>query len=175
MALERLWAGWRSDYIEGVVAGERPEGCLFCGLQAADDASSLILERTPLVYAVMNAYPYASGHVMVIPVRHEATFTGLTDEEAAAVMAEARRVAAAVEAEYRPEGMNVGINVGRAGGAGVPEHLHLHVVPRWHGDTNFMTSIAETRVLPETLADSHRRLAARLAATPEAPSGPRGA
>jgi ATP adenylyltransferase len=175
VALDRLWAGWRSAYIDGVVAGERPEGCLFCGLQTEDDATALILERTPLEYAVMNAYPYSSGHVMVIPVRHEATFTGLTDDEATALMAEAQRVAAAVEAEYRPEGMNVGINVGRAGGAGVPEHLHLHVVPRWAGDTNFMTSIAETRVLPESLADSHRRLAARLAATPEAASGATGA
>lgn len=175
MALERLWAGWRSAYIEGVVAGERPEGCLFCGLQTLDDASALILERTPLVYTVMNAYPYTSGHVMVIPVRHEASFTGLTDAEATALMVAARRVARAVEAEYLPEGLNVGINVGRAGGAGVPEHLHVHVVPRWHGDTNFMTSIAETRVMPETLADSYRRLADRLAATPEAASGPSGA
>lgn len=171
MALERLWAGWRSAYIEGVVAGERPEGCLFCGLQALDDESALILERTPLVYTVMNAYPYTSGHVMVIPVRHEASFTGLTDEEAAALTVAARRVARAVEAEYLPEGLNVGINVGRAGGAGVPEHLHVHVVPRWHGDTNFMTSVAETRVLPESVADSYRRLRRRLEAGPEAGPG----
>ncbi|MFM7059592.1 MAG: HIT family protein [Actinomycetes bacterium] len=171
MALDRLWAGWRSAYIDDVVTGGRPEGCLFCGLQEAEDEAALILERTPLVYAVMNAYPYCSGHVMVIPVRHEATFTGLTDPEAAALMAEARRIATAVEAEYRPEGLNVGINVGRAGGAGVPEHLHLHVVPRWHGDTNFMTAVAETRVLPESVDASRRRLLARLATIPEADSG----
>ena len=166
MSLERLWAGWRREYIEDVVAGERPEGCLFCALQALDDAEALILERTPLVYAVMNAHPYSSGHVMVIPVRHEASFTGLTEAEATALSVEAQRLARAIEIEYRPDGLNVGINVGRAGGAGIPEHLHLHVVPRWHGDTNFMTSVSEARVLPETLADSHRRLAARLAATP---------
>lgn len=175
MALERLWAGWRSAYIDDVVSGGRPEGCLFCGLQGADDASALILERTPLVYTVMNAYPYTSGHVMVIPVRHEATLTGLTEAEATALMAQARRIATAVETEYRPEGLNLGINVGRAGGAGVPEHLHLHVVPRWHGDTNFMTSVAETRVLPESVAASRERLLARLAATPEAGSTADGA
>lgn len=171
MALDRLWAGWRSTYIDEVVTAGRPAGCLFCGLQRADDADALILERTPLVYAVMNAYPYASGHAMVVPVRHEASFTGLTDDEAAALIAEARRIATAIEAEYRPEGLNVGINVGRAGGAGVPEHLHLHVVPRWPGDTNFMTSVAETRVLPESVADSYRRLRRRLEAGPEAGPG----
>ena len=175
MALDRLWAGWRSAYVDGAASGGRPDGCLFCDLRTLDDASALIVERTPLVYTVMNAFPYTSGHVMVIPVRHEAAFTGLTEAEATALMARARRIAAAVEAEYRPDGLNLGINVGRAGGAGVPEHLHLHVVPRWHGDTNFMTSVAETRVLPESVSASRDRLLARLAATPEAASGAHGA
>lgn len=172
MGLERLWAGWRHDYIERVTAGPRPDGCLFCGLAALDDADALILERSEHTFTLMNAYPYTSGHVMVLPTRHEAAFTALSPDEATDLMAAAQRAARVVEAVYRPEGLNLGINVGRAAGAGVPEHLHLHLVPRWNGDSNFMTAVAETRVLPETLEQSYARLRAGIAAEPPSDGRP---
>jgi ATP adenylyltransferase len=160
MSLERLWAGWRSSYIDESVAGTRPDGCLFCGLPALDDAEALILERASSSYAVMNAYPYTSGHVMVAPDRHVGSITELDGGEAAALMHGVQRATAVVEAVYRPQGVNVGINMGRAAGAGIPDHVHVHVVPRWDGDTNFMTSVAEARVLPESLRHSYEKLRA---------------
>jgi len=158
MTLERLWAGWRAGYIETVVTAPAADECLFCILARSDDDEAQILARDDLVYAVLNAYPYTSGHLMVVPVRHEERLDALTADEAGAVMAMTQRATAAVQAAYRPEGINVGINLGRAAGAGVPGHLHIHVVPRWLGDTNFMTSVAETRVLPEPLSRSCERL-----------------
>ncbi len=116
--------------------------------------------RDEATFAVLNAYPYTSGHVMVAPVRHEAELDGLDDAEARSLMAMMQRATTAVRAAYTPEGMNVGLNIGRAGGAGVPGHLHVHVLPRWAGDTNFMTSVAETRVLPEPLAATLEKLRA---------------
>jgi ATP adenylyltransferase len=161
MSLERLWAGWRSSYIEGIETAPKPGGCLFCGLLAtADDAEALILERAEHSFAVMNAYPYTSGHVMVAPVRHVASITDLDDDEGAALMHATQRATAAVEGAYRPEGVNVGANIGRAAGAGVPGHVHVHVLPRWNGDTNFMTAVAEARVLPESLRYSYDKLRA---------------
>lgn len=164
MSLARLWAGWRSDYIETIDAPSRPDGCLFCGLLAmSDDAEALILERAEPTFTLMNAYPYTSGHVMVSPMRHAASITDLDADEGAALMHATQRAAAAVNAVYRPEGLNVGANIGRAAGAGVPGHLHVHVLPRWSGDTNFMTSVAEARVLPESLRQSYDKLRSALA------------
>ncbi len=159
MSLDHLWAGWRSEYIE---ATARPADgqCLFCALQHLDDTEGMILERTDLTFTVMNAYPYTSGHVMVAPTRHEAMLTGLDPAEATAVMHAVQRASGALEVAYRPQGQNVGLNLGRAGGAGVPDHLHAHVLPRWSGDTNFTTSVAETRVLPEPLRASYDKLVA---------------
>jgi ATP adenylyltransferase len=158
MTLERLWAGWRASYIETVVT--EPEGfdCLFCRLARADEETGLVLERNELAYAVLNAYPYTSGHLMVAPMRHEGELDGLDRDEAMALITMTQRATTAVRAAYGPEGLNVGMNLGRAAGAGVPGHLHVHVLPRWSGDTNFMTSVAETRVLPEALSRSHERL-----------------
>ncbi|MFM7271112.1 MAG: HIT family protein [Actinomycetes bacterium] len=170
MGLDRLWAGWRRDYIEQVTTTPRPEGCLFCGLAALEDEAALILERTEHTFTIMNAYPYTAGHIMVLPRRHEAELTALEPGEAAALMLGAQRAARVLETVYRPEGLNLGINVGRAAGAGVPEHLHVHLVPRWAGDSNFMTAAAETRVLPETLDQSYERLRAGFGAGgPDAP------
>jgi ATP adenylyltransferase len=159
MSLERLWAGWRNAYVTGAVAGpadgsppqsaDDPAHCVFCRIAASGppsvDTGVLWVGRTVLV--VLNAYPYSSGHLMAIPLRHE-------------LWAAARLGVAAQEAAYRPEGVNLGANLGEAAGAGIPRHLHLHAVPRWKGDTNFMTSVADTRVLPETLASSWERLSA---------------
>jgi ATP adenylyltransferase len=119
-----------------------------------------VLARNDAAFAVMNAYPYNSGHLMVAPLRHEPRLGGLSPEEATAVMALTRDASLAVEAAYQPDGINVGMNLGRAAGAGVPNHLHVHVLPRWAGDTNFMTAVAETRVLPESLSTSYEKLLA---------------
>ena len=163
MSLERLWAGWRSNYIEDVAnrPPPAPDGdCLFCRLAAGDPREMMVLARNDAAFAVMNAYPYNSGHLMVAPLRHEPRLGGLSPEEASAVMALTREASLAVEAAYRPDGINVGMNLGRAAGAGVPNHLHVHVLPRWAGDTNFMTAVAETRVLPESLSTSYEKLLA---------------
>jgi ATP adenylyltransferase len=163
VTLEHLWAGWRSSYIEGV-AQQPPEGdpseCLFERLSHGSDAENLVLARDEHAFAVMNAYPYTSGHLMVAPLRHEATLVGLTRAEASSLMALVQDANRALVAAYRPEGINVGANIGRAAGAGVPGHVHVHVLPRWSGDTNFMTSVAEARVLPEPLTHSYEKLRA---------------
>lgn len=166
MSLERLWAGWRSDYVRAVAAAsdgpsterDREDGCLFCTLVTLDDSEGLVLERTELTFSVLNAFPYTTGHLMVVPRRHEERLEALDGEEARALFAALQRAVVALTAAMRPDGMNVGANLGRAGGAGVPGHLHLHALPRWSGDTNFMTVVAEARVLPEDLRTTWRKL-----------------
>ncbi len=162
MTLDRLWAGWRATYINEIATQRAPDDddCLFERLATADPAEALVLARNDRVFAVMNAYPYTSGHLMVAPLRHEATLAALTRDDAAAVMALTQDATAALQAAYSPEGINVGVNIGRAAGAGIPGHVHVHVLPRWNGDTNFMTSVAEARVLPEPLATSYEKLRA---------------
>jgi ATP adenylyltransferase len=156
MAMERLWAGWRSAYVSGMAGGE--DGCLFCTLLAGDDEESLILERGSLSFTVLNAFPYTSGHLMVAPIRHVADLDDLSADEGAAIFAGVRRATAALRDASHPDGFNVGANLGRVAGAGVPGHLHFHAVPRWDGDTNFMTSLAEVRVIPEDLPTTWRKL-----------------
>jgi ATP adenylyltransferase len=161
VTLDHLWAGWRASYIENV-ATQPPatDGCLFCRLLGADPEEALVLTRNDQVFAVMNAYPYTSGHLMVAPVRHEGTLSGLSTEEANALMAMTQDATVAVDRAFRPDGANVGVNIGRAAGAGIPGHVHVHVVPRWNGDTNFMTTAADARVLPEPLRTSWDKLRA---------------
>ena len=160
MTLDRLWAGWRSEYIDAVTAEDRPDGCLFCAVAAGDDDEGGVVAREALTFALLNRYPYTSGHLMVAPRRHVSGLEALTAEEAAALMETTRRATVAVQAAYDPDGLNLGANLGRAAGAGVPGHLHVHVLPRWVGDTNFMTSVAEARVLPEPLDRSLEKLRA---------------
>jgi ATP adenylyltransferase len=165
VALDRLWAGWRSEYISGISGGE--DGCLFCTLLAGEDDESLILERTPHSFTVLNAFPYTSGHLMVAPVRHEAELNGLSADEGAALFAGLQRATRALQAVSRPDAFNVGANLGREAGAGVPGHVHFHAVPRWSGDTNFITAVAEVRVIPEDLRTTWKKLKA---AWPEVPA-----
>jgi len=162
MSLERLWAGWRADYIAESVPPrvDAPEDCLFCALGAAAPEESQVVARNATTFAVLNAYPYTSGHLMVAPLRHEADLDGLDRDEANAVMAMPQQATMALRSAYAPDGINVGMNLGRAAGAGVPGHLHVHVLPRWFGDTNFMTSVAEIRVMPEALTTTLERLRA---------------
>jgi ATP adenylyltransferase len=161
MGLDRLWADWRSAYVSGAEVANDAQGCVICNLvDATDDAEALVLERTADTITVMNLYPYGSGHLMVAPVRHEAAFDDLTDDENVAVARAQVRALRAIRGAYRPDGVNVGANLGRAAGAGVPGHLHVHVLPRWAGDTNFTTAIAEVRVLPEALRTGYEKLKA---------------
>ena len=154
MTLERLWAGWRSRYVSEEAG--KLETCFLCALAALPDDEvvserTLVLERTATTLTVMNLYPYGSGHLLIAPRRHEAELGGLDEHEAQDLMAAQRRAVRAIGDAYGSDGINLGANLGRAAGAGLPDHLHFHALPRWNGDTNFMTAIAETRVLPEAL------------------------
>ena len=163
MALERLDASWRRRYVEQATSGNDADGtdCVFCLLSEApmDEASGGV-DRDEASFVVLNAFPYGSGHVLVLPRRHVAAIDELDEAESAALWRTTTRALRAVTEAYRPDGANLGANLGRAGGAGIPGHLHLHVLPRWGGDTNFMTSVAETRVLPESLEVSFAKLRA---------------
>lgn len=157
-ALERLWAPWRMAYIGGA---HEPAECLFCRVaraRAADDRELLVLARRPHAFLMLNRYPYTGGHLMVAVSGHRARFARLTAEERADLLELVGLAERALETEYHPHGMNFGVNAGRVAGAGFPGHLHMHVVPRWDGDTNFMATVGETRVLPESLARTWTRL-----------------
>ena len=154
-SLDRIWAGWRHSYIESITGDPAPPGCVFCNILSSGkpDEETYILWRHSdgLAFAILNAYPYGSGHLMVMPARHTASPDDLDPGESAAVWAGVQAAVRAVRSAYGPDGLNIGANLGRAAGAGIPDHFHMHVLPRWSGDTNFMTSVAETRVLPEPL------------------------
>ena len=159
MALDRIWAGWRTEYVSHPDTGRTDTACVICNLIAAtDDREALVLERTPDTITVMNLYPYGSGHLMVAPVEHVASLEDLADDALAEFSRAQVRALRAIRAAYDPDGVNLGVNIGRAAGAGVPTHLHVHVLPRWSGDTNFMTAIGNTRVLPEELGESAKKL-----------------
>jgi ATP adenylyltransferase len=161
--VDQLWAGWRLAYIEASDGPriEVPPGMtLFEALLASErpDDETFIVWRGEHCFAVLNAYPYTSGHLMVLPKRPVAALTDLTPDEHTELWAGVRDAVQAVETAYGPDGVNVGANLGKGAGAGVPDHLHIHVLPRWVGDTNFMTAVANVRVMPEALIDSWRRL-----------------
>jgi ATP adenylyltransferase len=160
--LDRFSASWREAYVTSTSASEnsRDEGeCIFCSFaQDEANASSGVLFRDETTYVILNAFPYGSGHLLVLPRRHVADLQELGDEEYEQFFWTIRRTVKAVEAAYAPDGLNVGMNLGLAAGAGIPKHLHAHVLPRWSGDTNFMTSIGETRVLPESLESTWQKV-----------------
>jgi ATP adenylyltransferase len=165
--MKRLWAPWRMDFIREApkTCGPGRRGCLICRLrrQRCDEAN-LILERGRLGFVVMNRYPYNNGHLMIAPNRHVASLERLTGGEWQELLELSRRCLRALRLEMKPAGFNVGLNLGRAAGAGVAEHLHLHIVPRWIGDVNFMPVLAGTKVISEHLDESYRRLRRRLGA-----------
>jgi ATP adenylyltransferase len=147
-------------------AGSPEAACVFCAaLGAGDDRRALILHRGKQAFLILNAFPYASGHLMAVVTRHVGSIEAATPEELAEAMALVQQGTRALDAAYHPDGFNVGLNQGRVAGAGVVGHLHIHVVPRWSGDTNFMPIIGDTRVLPESLETTYDRLAAALAST----------
>jgi ATP adenylyltransferase len=151
-----LWAPWRSEYIEGAHA---PRGCIFCEPESPKpDRERLILHRGRHVFVLLNRYPYAAGHLMVAPYAHAAKLAQLDDEARAELMNRLAQSAAILEATFACEGLNVGANLGKAAGAGFADHLHFHLVPRWSGDVNFMTSIGEIRVIPSHIERSFDQL-----------------
>ena len=162
--MEHLWSPWRLAYITG---GASPEGCVFCGALTDPDAERLMVFRGRACFVILNLFPYNNGHLMVVPNRHIATLVDAQPDELHEMMEFTRLSEIALREAFDPQGLNVGINLGKAAGAGILEHLHIHLVPRWNGDTNFMTVIGQTRVLPQELpvtADRLRPVFERLAA-----------
>jgi ATP adenylyltransferase len=158
--VKRLWAPWRMAWIG---AAKAPAGCIFCeALSTDDDRGRCVLVRSAHAFLLLNAFPYTSGHLMAAVNRHVGVVTDARVDELANAMALVQRAIVALGAEYRPDGYNIGLNQGRAAGAGIEDHLHIHVVPRWNGDSNFMTVVGEARVLPETLGRTWERLRSRL-------------
>ena len=152
--MERLWSPWRLAYVTAV---HTPSDCIFCDAFSRADAE-LVLLRGRTCFVILNLYPYNNGHLMVVPTRHVATLARLTDAEQAEVMTMTRWAEVALTEAFHPQGLNVGINLGQAAGAGVEGHLHVHLVPRWAGDTNFMSVVGQVRVLPEELGQTAARL-----------------
>jgi ATP adenylyltransferase len=154
---KQLWAPWRLEYIR---QADEQEGCVFCRAAEGPDEETLVVRRGEAAFVLLNRFPYSSGHLMVAPYRHAGDFAGLTDAEALDAHRLASQGMAALHATFRPEGYNAGWNLGRVAGAGIVDHVHLHVVPRWSGDTNFMPVLADVKVLPEHLTETRAKLAA---------------
>ncbi len=154
--MNRLWAPWRIIYVSG---SQPVTGCVFCAaLAATDDRQQLLLQRGTAAFLILNAYPYASGHVMVVVNRHVAAVADASLAELTEAMRLVQAATDAIRREYRPDGFNIGINQGRVAGAGVADHLHIHIVPRWAGDVNFMPVLGDVKVLPEALETTYDRL-----------------
>ena len=156
---ERLWAPWRLTYIEAAKDNGSSGGCIFVDMPADNqDRKNLILFRGRLAFVMLNAFPYTNGHLMVAPYKHTANLSELDDNELLEINQLVRNACGWITKAYRPDGFNIGVNLGEAAGAGIPTHVHWHIVPRWNGDTNFMTTIGEVRVLPQSLEESYDRL-----------------
>lgn len=162
--LERLWNGWRATYVQSVGTSEVPagQGSIFTRILASGmtDEAANIVHRGDHVFAILNAYPYGTGHTLVLPYREVADLEELSPDETTELWATVTDAVRAIKAAYRPDGVNVGINLGKPAGGSVSEHLHVHVVPRWTGDANFMTAVANTRTLPEPLGETARKVRA---------------
>jgi ATP adenylyltransferase len=161
--MERIWAPWRIDYI----TQDKPAGCFFC--EGGSDRERLLLCTRPLTLVMLNRYPYVNGHLMVAPRRHTANLTDLSEAEMLELFSSVTLCQSALAKSCAPDGFNIGINLGKAAGAGMEDHLHLHVVPRWNGDSNFMHVVADLRVIPEALLASYDRLLPYFAAAGKEP------
>jgi ATP adenylyltransferase len=160
--MDRMFSPWRMEYIRQGTSGGKGGGCIFClGESERDDPERLVLGLYPRTLAICNRYPYNNGHVLLAPRRHVTDPSLLSKEEQAELMSLVTLGVKALSEEYSPQGFNVGMNLGKAAGAGIEDHLHVHIVPRWVGDTSFMTAVQTTRVLPESLPETHARLSAR--------------
>jgi ATP adenylyltransferase len=154
--LKFLWSPWRMKYIQN---NEHSDECVFCmALQQTDGPGNLVVVRGDKAFVILNRYPYTSGHLMVVPYEHRAGLDELDAHIRAEIMELSNQAILVLQAVYRPQGFNLGMNIGEVAGAGIADHIHMHIVPRWGGDTNFMSSLADTRVLPESLADTYQRV-----------------
>ena len=161
--MDRLWAPWRMAYIDGMNNNGGHGGCFLCSARDADDdREALVFMRRPKAFAVLNRFPYNNGHTLIVPNAHKGNLADLSDDESLALMTLTRDVLGVFKQILRPDGFNVGVNFGRTAGAGLPEHLHLHVVPRWNGDTNFMPVLGETKVIPQSLEDTYDHIVAAI-------------
>jgi len=159
--VERLWSPWRAKYIASGVDAQSAT-CVFCEIcrRAEDDANNYVVFRGQLNFVILNLFPYTTGHLLVMPYAHLGEFDAAPKEVTDEMMDLAKRSQTALRGVYRPAGFNLGMNLGAVAGAGIVDHIHVHVLPRWGGDTNFMTSVGETRVLPESLVDTYKKLRA---------------
>lgn len=154
--MDHLWSPWRFRYISSI---GRENGCVFCRINNEHkDDENYVIHRGKLNFMLLNLFPYTSGHLMLVPYEHRASLAGTAEETTTEMIELAKRAQLALEAEYHPDGFNVGMNLGQSAGAGIADHIHLHVVPRWSGDANFVSIVGETRVLPEDLATTSSRL-----------------
>jgi ATP adenylyltransferase len=154
--MDHLWSPWRYKY---VASADKTDECVFCRINREQkDAENFVVHRARLNFIVLNLFPYTSGHLMIVPYEHKASLVDFDTETTTEMLELAKRSQLALEAEYHPDGFNIGMNLGRSAGAGVADHLHLHVVPRWSGDANFVSIVGETRVMPEDLATTLARL-----------------
>jgi ATP adenylyltransferase len=158
--MRRIWAPWRIEYIRN----KKPQECIFCQKQKEDrDAENYILARGKKNFVILNLYPYNPGHIMVAPYRHLSNLQDLTDDELFEHFDMVRKSVSALRNEYNPQGFNIGMNLGNAAGAGIEDHIHTHVIPRWNGDTNFVTVVSDLRVIPHALDATYAELAGKIA------------
>ena len=163
--MTHLWTPWRSAYMQEKKDKSR---CIFCdALASSEDEQNLVVYRGKSTFVILNRYPYTSGHLMIAPHVHVSRLAQISEETADELMKLARRAEEIIEAVYQPDGLNVGMNLGHAAGAGIEEHIHMHVLPRWLGDSNFMTSLSNTRVIPESLQETYAKLKRRFALSPK--------
>ena len=158
--MERLWSPWRSKYIAASGGASASDTCVFCEMtsQPQSDESNLVVYRSAKAFIVLNLYPYISGHLLVVPYEHIPDLDAAPKEVTDELMDLTKRSQTALRQAYRPEGFNIGMNLGHAAGAGIVDHIHIHVMPRWAGDTNFMTTVGDTRVIPEDLTETYQKL-----------------
>lgn len=158
--MDRLWSPWRGEYIASAAASDSSPSCVFCEIQAdpGNDQQNFVLHRARLNFVVLNIHPYSSGHLLIVPYEHAAELRMVAKETSDELMDLTKRAEAAIREAYQPDGINLGMNLGRAAGAGIAGHIHVHMLPRWTGDTNFMTTVGQTRVLPEDLGTTFNKL-----------------
>jgi ATP adenylyltransferase len=162
--MERLWSPWRYDYIaSGSAQPSESRGCVFCSIQAdpPHDEANFVLHRASRSFVVLNIYPYISGHLLIVPNEHVGELDASPKETTDELMDLTKRCQTALRAAYQPAGFNLGMNLGKSAGAGITDHIHIHIMPRWTGDTNFMSTIGDTRVISEDLASTYRKLRER--------------
>ena len=158
--MKNLWSPWRSEYIESFKNENDKSECIFCSNAKLDenDSANLLVKKSELTFSMLNLYPYNNGHLMVIPYKHTGEITDLTEDESLEIMNEIKSLKEALTEIYKPHGFNIGVNIGRISGAGIYDHIHFHIVPRWSGDTNFMPVITETKVVSESLEKTWEKL-----------------